>query len=243
MQVDVAILIIIYAYVTTLVVLWFLMKVRPKFPSGISIGIVVFLGIATTMAVVTILEFAIAPVGRPASRVISIARGLKIAAIEETMKLIVAALGILIAKNEAKWVDTKLSLAFVSGFTFGITEALFYVARNSYSLFGLVNLFLSRLIHPVFTVSLVGGILLFRYGKRIEGVLVASYSYLGHALLDHYLTACACYISSAVILLALASFAGAVYLLMPKIEAERKQRGEFEKEATVELKDHWLNKM
>jgi hypothetical protein len=98
-------------------------------------------------------------------------------------------------------------------------------------------------MHPIFTITLVGDIILVRLKRPVEGILVVVYAYLSHALIDHYLSNRACYTSSAVILLELLSFVGVVYLLMPTIKAEKKRSEELMKEAKVEVKDHWLNKI
>ncbi|AMQ19313.1 hypothetical protein [Thermococcus peptonophilus] len=99
------------------------------------------------------------------------------------------------------------------------------------------------MLHPVFTITLVGGLVLIQKKRPIEGSLAAIYTYLSHALLDHYISTRSFYKSTAVILLELLAFIAVLYLLMPDIKAEKKQREEAIKEATVDLNEHWLNRI
>jgi RsiW-degrading membrane proteinase PrsW (M82 family) len=243
MQPDVFLYIISYAFLTTLAVLWFLVRVRPKFPSGIAAGFVVFLGLILTLGVLTILEFAIAPMGSGHRAAITIGYDLKISLIEETIKLSAVVLALLIARDDARSVNSKLSLAFLSGITFGIIEALFYLSRASYSPVNALLLFLSRMAHPVFTITLVSGLVLIQKRRLIEGGLAVGYTYLSHAFLDYYIPTRSFYKASGVILLELAAFIGVIYLLMPDIKSEKKQREEAIKKATVDLSEHWLNRI
>ncbi|AMQ19314.1 hypothetical protein [Thermococcus peptonophilus] len=120
MQPDVFLYIISYAFLTTLAVLWFLVRVHPKLPSGIATGFVIFLSVILTFGVLTILEFAIAPIRSSSEQItISITYGLKISLIEETVKLTAVVLALLISREDARSVNSKLSLAFLSGFTLG----------------------------------------------------------------------------------------------------------------------------
>jgi RsiW-degrading membrane proteinase PrsW (M82 family) len=100
MQPDVLICIFSHAILVAVVVLWFLLKARPKFQSGIAVGFVVLFGLMLNYGVLLILEFAVALItDNPESITISIGYGLEISLIEETIKLIAVALAVLVARG------------------------------------------------------------------------------------------------------------------------------------------------
>ena len=230
-----------YTLGPTLVLLWFLAKVRPKFPSALSTTIVVFFAILGVLTVDLILSFAMAPFAHP--RPFSIVRGFKISILEETIKIVGAALGIFIAKEESNWADTKLTLAFLSGLVFGIIEGLSYIANFSYSPLGMLILFLSRLTHPVMTVTLMAGLILLAKGRKLAGALIALEPYLVHAFFDYYIAHRSTPTASVILIVELVTFVVGVYILIPIIDGEKKTRSRFTREATVSINDHWLKKM
>ena len=138
-----------------------------------------------------------------------------------------------------KWVNKQIN----NSITFGIIEALFYLSRASYSPVNALLLFLTRMIHPVFTITLVGGLVLIQQRRPVEGSLAVGYTYLSHALLDYYIPTRSFYKASGVILLELLAFVAVLYLLMPDIKSEKEQREEAIKKATVDLSEHWLNRI
>ena len=64
-----------------------------------------------------------------------------------------------------------------------------------------------------------------------------------HALLDYYIHLKSYPATSVVLIVELLVFVAGVYLLIPVITEEKRTRAEFQREATVSLNDHWLNKM
>jgi len=225
-------------------ILWFLLKVRPKFPSMLSVGLVVFFGALVFLFVNSIIEFSFSPLTNPNATAISIGYGFEISLTEETLKLLVAALGVFIAKEESAWTDIRLSLAFLSGLTFGVWEGINHSLVYEYpSTWELLSMWLSRAIHPLMTPTLMAGIILVLKGRKLEGALIGSSPYVTHALLDHYLSLGNYVISCVLLLLAIAAFVVAVYLLLPAVREEKERRTKFQREATVSVKDHWLMKI
>ena len=220
--------------------LWFLIKVKPKFPSGLSTAIVVFFSLLSVFTVDLILGFAMAPLTR--HNAISISYASEISLLEETVKIVSAILGILIAKEDSTWTDTRLTLAFLSGITFGLAEFSVYLANFKYTAGGMLILFLSRMIHPVMTVTIIAGLLLLAKGRKLAGVLILPASYVTHALLDYYIHLKSYPLAFLVLTVELLAFVAGVYLLIPVITEEKRTRAEFRREATVNLSDHWLNK-
>jgi len=234
-------LVFLYAFGPLIVLLWFLVKVKPKFPSGLSTAIVVFFSLLSVFTVDLILGFAMAPL-KP-HETVSIVYASKVSLLEETVKIVSAILGILIAKEESTWTDTRLTLAFLSGITFGLAEFSVYLANFKYTASGMLILFLSRMIHPVMTVTIMAGLLLLAKGRKLAGVAIAPIPYVTHALLDYYIHLKSYSATSLVLIVELLAFVAGVYLLIPVITEEKRTRAEFQREATVSLNDHWLNKM
>ena len=58
-------LVFLYVFGPLIVLLWFLVKVKPKFPSGLSTAIAVFFSLLSVFTVDLILGFAMAPVKAP----------------------------------------------------------------------------------------------------------------------------------------------------------------------------------
>ena len=234
-------LVLVYTLGPVLVLLWFLARIKPKFPSGLSTAIVVFFSLLSVFTVDFILGFAMAPL-KP-HETVSIVYASKVSLLEETVKIVSALLGILIAKEDSTWTDTRLTLAFLSGLTFGLAEFSVYLANFKYTALGTLVLFLSRMIHPVMTVTLMAGLLLLAKGRKLAGVLIVPIPYVMHALLDYYIPLKSYPATSLVIIVELLVFVAGVYLLIPVIAEEKRARAEFRREATVSLSDHWLNKM
>ncbi len=230
-----------YSFGPLIVLSWFLIKVRPKFPSALSIALIVVFSTMVILFVDTILEFSIMPLN--GLKAISIGQGFKISIIEETMKILGAILGILIAREESAWTDTKLTLALFSGLIFGIFEWESYVSNKEYTPLGATILFLSRLIPPVYTITLMAGIILLIRGKRALGALIAVSPYVTHALYDHYLSMKSYLGAYAFHIVTLGTFVVGIYILLPIIREEQRTRTRFKEEATLNIEEHWLKKL
>ncbi len=79
--------------------LWFLIRVKPKFPSGLSTAIVVFFSLLSVFTVDLILGFVMAPL-KP-HETVSIVYASKVPLLWETVKIVSAILGILIVKEDS----------------------------------------------------------------------------------------------------------------------------------------------
>jgi len=233
--------VLLYTLGPTLVLLWFLLRVKPKFPSGLSSAIVVFFSILSIFTVDLILGFAMAPLTH--DKTVSLVYYSKVSLLEETVKIVSAILGILIAREDSAWTDTRLTLAFLSGLTFGLAEFSVYLANFKYTAVGMLVLFLSRMIHPVMTVTIMAGLLLILKGRKLAGVVIAPIPYATHALLDYFILLKSYSAASLDLIFQLLVFIAGIYLLRPVISSEKRARAEFHREATVSLENHWLNKI
>jgi len=233
--------ILAYSLGPLIVLSWFFIKARPKFPSALSIALIVVFSTMIVFFIDAILEFSIMPLN--SSKAISIGQGFKISIIEETMKILGAILGILVAREDSTWTDTKLTLALFSGLIFGIFEWGTYISNEEYTLLGVTILFLSRLIHPVYTITLMAGLIFFIRGKRVLGAVIAVAPYVTHALYDHYISTRLYFIAYAFHIVALGTFVVGIYLLLPTINEEQRRRTRFKEKATLNIKEHWLKKL
>ena len=224
-----------------LVLSWFLIKVKPKFPSGLSMTIVVFFSILTVFTIDSILGFAMTPLTH--HKTISLTYYSKVSILEETTKIVVALLGILIAKEDSSWTDTKLTLAFLSGLTFGVSECAIYLANFKFTTWGTLTLFFTRLIHPVMTITLMAGLLLIVNDRKLPGVIITPLPYVTHALLDYSIVMKEYFLASVVIIVTLLAFVVGIYLLLPIIREEQRTRTRFKEEATLNIEEHWLKKL
>ena len=162
---------------------------------------------------------------------------------EETIKILIVALGLFIAREDSTWTDTKLTLALIAGLVFGIAEGFGYIFNGSYSHLGEIVLFLSRMFHPVLTVTLMAGLILLVKGRKLPGVLIAVSPYFTHAFIDYSLSI-ENYIGVSVVFIAsFVMFLAGIYLLLPVIDEEKNTRAKFQREATVNIEDHWLKKL
>ncbi len=226
---------------------WFLIKVRPKFPSLLPLGIVGFLALLSFLTVNLILNFAIAPLSQllnPSKDYsFSLGYAFQISLLEESVKFFSAVIGILLVREETRWTDVKLSMAFVAGLVFGMFEWVNHVLVLNLSGIRVFVELLSRLTHPIMTVGIMAGVLLLLNRKRVAGFLVLLYPFLGHALLDYFITHEETLMEIVVGFLLLLDFVAGVYLLLPVISSEKERRRKFESESKASLGDNWIMKL
>ncbi|NJE53867.1 PrsW family glutamic-type intramembrane protease [Thermococcus sp. 21S9] len=236
-----ALYLFLYAVGSIGMVLWFLVKVRPKFPSVLATVIVVFFGVMVVLFIDLILEFAMAPLTGGVDA--SLGYMFKISITEETMKILIVFLGIFIAREESTWTDTKLTLALIAGIVFGIVEGLGYVFNYNYTPVGTLILFATRLHHAILTATLMAGILLITKGRKLEGAVIAVSPYLVHAFFDYFVSVRNYVGTSLMVIVSFVMFFAGIRLLLPVIKEEKRTRERFQREATVSIKDNWFNKM
>ncbi len=226
---------------------WFLIKVRPKFPSLLPLGIVGFLALLSFLTVNLILNFAIAPLSQllNPSEDYSFSPGyaFQISLLEESVKFFSAVIGILLVREETRWTDVKLSMAFVAGLVFGMFEWVNHVLVLNLSGIRVLVELLSRLTHPIMTTAIMAGVLLVLNRKRVAGFLVLLYPFVGHALLDYFITHEETLMEIVAGFLLLLDFVAGVYLLLPMISSEKGRRRKFEAESKASLGDNWLMKL
>ncbi len=226
---------------------WFLIKVRPKFPSFLPLGIVAFMALLSFLTVNLILNFAIAPLSQllnPSEDYsFTLGYAFQISLLEESVKFFSAVVGILLVREETRWTDVKLSMAFVAGLVFGMFEWVNHVLVLHLSGIRVLVELLSRLTHPIMTTSIMAGVLLVLNRKRAAGFLVLLYPFVGHALLDYFITHGEILREVVVGFLFLVDFVVGVYLLLPAISSEKERRGKLEAESKVSLGDNWLMKL
>ena len=231
----------LHAAGSTGMVLWFLFRVRPKFPSALATGIVVVFAIMVVLFIDLIIEFAMAPLTGGVNT--SLGYMFEISVTEETLKILIVFLGIFIAREDSTWTDTRLTLALIAGIVFGIVEGLGYVFNYNYTPVETLILFATRMHHAVLTVALMAGILLITKGRKLAGTVIAVSPYLIHAFFDYFVSIRNYTGTSLMLIASFVMFFAGIRLLLPVIEEEKRARERFEREATIGIEEHWLKKM